>query len=312
MSELRRNSMLGEWVIVTPKRGSRPFQDKDRSCPFCPGQDETQGEWEVLTLENKYAALQPDEFPISLDSDLVIGTNAHGYCKVIVESRDHNQQIEDMSPEQLERVSQEYLKVFKELDAKIGIKYVFEFENRGKAIGVSLNHPHGQVYALPFIPPRIQRELEQFKHYNEVHGECLICDSIENELKTKERVIFESDKFISLIPYGARLPYEVHIYPKEHVYSLEGLSGSLREFGQVIADTIKRFDSIFDEIAYTMVFHTRPSGANYDEWHFHVEFYPPWRDKNRIKYLAGVESGTWTYTNDSSPEEKAQELRNAI
>ncbi len=193
-----------------------------------------------------------------------------------------------------------------------GIEYVLEFENRGKAIGVSLNHPHAQAYALPFIPPRVRTEIDQFKHYLDEVGLCLVCDAIKNELKTRERVINDSEHFISLIPYGARLPYEVHIYPKKHVQSISDLENTIGEFGEIIADTIKRFAAVFDELAYVMVLHTRPTRGNHDYWHFHVEFYPPWRDRARLKYLAGVESGAWTFTNDSSPEEKAKELRDAI
>ncbi|MFW9848867.1 MAG: galactose-1-phosphate uridylyltransferase, partial [Candidatus Thorarchaeota archaeon] len=217
MSEIRWNSMLGEWVIVAPDRGHRPFQDKDRQCPFCPNQEETQGNWEVLTLDNRFAALQPDTILTDIESSLVIGAPAHGYCKVIVESRKHDEQIENMERTQLRKVYTEFLRVYNELDQKAGIQYVLQFENRGRSIGVSLNHPHAQVYALPFIPPRIQRELEQFKKYKQEQGECLICDAIKNEKKSQERIINESENFISLIPYAARLPYEVHVYPKEHV-----------------------------------------------------------------------------------------------
>ncbi len=312
MSELRWNSMLGEWVIVAPARAKRPFQEEDQQCPFCPGQKETQGDWKVLTLDNRFAALQPSDNPSLLDSPLIIGKEAHGYCKVLVESRQHTEQLEDMSEEQMVTVFKEYLRVFKDLDTKPGIQYVLEFENRGKAIGVSLEHPHAQVYALPFIPPRIQREISQFKEYRQENGVCLICDAIENELKNRERVINETQEFISLIPYGARLPYEVHVYPRRHASSLGDLEDNLEEMSTVIADVVRRFKKLFDEIAYTMVFHTRPSTGTHDYWHFHVEFYPPWRNRNRLKYLAGVESGAWTYTNDSLPEEKAQEMRDAL
>ncbi len=112
--------MLGEWVIVTPNRATRPFQDEKRPCPFCPGQPETKGDWEVLTLKNRYAALQPDDHPVRLDSELVIGTSAHGYCKVIIESREHDRQIEMMDRAQLEKVFREYIRVFNDLEAKEG------------------------------------------------------------------------------------------------------------------------------------------------------------------------------------------------
>jgi UDPglucose--hexose-1-phosphate uridylyltransferase len=304
--------MLGEWVICTPDRARRPFQEQDHECPFCPGGEETLGDWDVLTIDNKFAALRPSDIPLDLDSDIIIGAPAHGYCKLIIESRQHDEQIEDMSIDHLQKVFIEYARVFKELDQKQGIEYVYQFENRGKSIGVSLNHPHAQVYALPFVPPRIQKEAQQFVSYRERFGDCLICENIENEFKSRERVVHESDNFVTLVPYGARLPYEVHVYPKQHVGTLEELLGDISEFSQVIQDVIKRYAVVFEEIAYVMAFHARPSGSKYQDWHFHVEFYPPWRDSKRLKFLAGVETGIWTFTNDSSPEEKAKELREAL
>ncbi len=304
--------MMGEWIIVTPKRADRPFQDRERLCPFCPGQPETEGEWDVLSLDNKYAAVQPEEHPMDLEEPLIVGAPGHGYCKVIIHSRDHEMQFERMHPNQATLVFQEYARVFQELDEKQGIKYVMQFENRGKAIGVSINHPHSQVYALPFVPPRIERELHQFQDYFKRFDTCLVCETIENESKSKERIIKESQNFITILPYAARLPYEVHIYPKCHVQSLPQLGEKLEEMGEMVIDITKRYAAVFDEMAYVMALHTRPSKGNHDYWHFHVEFYPPWRDSSRRKYLAGIETGAGTFTNDSTPEEKAKELREAL
>jgi UDPglucose--hexose-1-phosphate uridylyltransferase len=217
-----------------------------------------------------------------------------------------------MDSAQLKRIYSEFLRVYRELENQEGIEYVFQFENRGKSIGVSLNHPHAQVYALPFVPPRIQREVAQFKKSREDDGECLVCHAIEHEGKSEERIINESENFVTLIPYGARLPYEVHVYPKKHVASLDGLEEDLEEFGLILSDVVKRYAAVFEETAYVMAFHAAPRDLDKSLWHFHVEFYPPWRSKSRVKYRAGVELGAWTYTNDSSPEEKAKELREAL
>ena len=218
-----------------------------------------------------------------------------------------------MGDEQLERVFHEYLRVFKELDSETGVEYVFEFENRGRSIGVSLDHPHAQVYALPFIPAKIGRELKQFKEKWEEEKKCLVCEILKDELKAEtSRIINQTTNFVSFVPFFARLPYEVHIYPREHVGSLSELEGKLLELGKVVRDIVQRFSRVFDEIAYVMAFHTRPSSGQYPYWHFHIELYPPWRSRSQLKYLAGLETGTGTYTNDSSPEEIAVELRNAL
>jgi UDPglucose--hexose-1-phosphate uridylyltransferase len=313
MGRLRWNPFLGEWVIVTPKRASRPFQEEDYACPFCPDGPETQGNWHILTLDNRFPALSPDTGPIPLDENVVMDAPAYGYCKIILISPDHSEQIEKMNDEQLERVFKEYLEVFRDLDKKSGISYVVQFENRGKAIGVSLDHPHAQVYALPFVPPRVARELDQSKKFWDNENTCLVCKMLENELKSLEsRVINETDNFVSLVPFSARLPYEVHIYPRKHVSSLMDLGDNLLELGLVIQDVVRRYSKVFEDLAYVMVFHPRPATGDHPYWHFHVEFYPPWRDRTRLKFLAGIELGAGTYTNDSIPEEIAEELREAL
>ncbi len=312
MGEIRRNLMLGEWVIVTPQRAERPFQDPSIKCPFCPGQPETPGDWDVLTLENRYAALSPDAGYFGLDNELVVGVPAFGHCKVIITSREHDRQIENMTDRQVRLIFEEYLRVFRELDSQDHIKYVLEFENRGRAIGVSQDHPHSQVYAFPFVPPRITQEMEQSRRIWQQEDKCLLCDIIEKETRLGERVITECDDFVTLVPYAARLPYEAHIYPKRHVSSLNELEDSLQSLGLAVRDLVRRYSALFNETAYVMALHTRPSHQDVPFWHFHIEFYTPWRSRTRLKYLAGVELGGGVFTNDSSPEEKARELREAI
>ncbi len=304
--------MLGEWIIVTPKRAARPFQEKGGECPFCPGKHDTTRQWDVLTIDNKFPALSPDGGPVSLHPGVVIGAPAYGFCKVILLSRDHDKQIESMDDKQLGIVFREYLRVFNELDRQKGIEYVMEFENRGRAIGVSLDHPHAQVYALPFVPPRIEKEIEQFRSVWENDDSCLVCETLHGEIKYGKRILNETENFVSFVPYAARLPYEVHICPRAHVASLAELEANLTELGQVVKDVVKRYSVVFDEVAYVMAFHTRPSRGEHPYWHFHIEMYPPWRSRAQIKYLAGIETGSWTYTNDSTPEEKASELRDAL
>lgn len=312
MSRLRFNPFLGEFVVVVPHRAKRPFQDLEKTCPFCPGQVETQGDWKVLSLPNKFPSLTLDSGPVPLNPNIVMEAPAYGECKVIILSRDHNEQIENMEDTQLQLVFEEYLKVFKEMEQIKGISYVYEFENRGKSIGVSLNHPHAQVYAFPFIPPVIERELLQFRKSWEEEETCVVCQAVENETKANIRIIKETENFISVVPFFARLAYEVHIYPKKHVSSLVELEDYLLELGQVVQDVIRRYAAFFEENAYVMAFHTRPSKQEYPFWHFHIEIIPPWRDKSRIKYLAGVETGTGTYTIDSLPEISAQHLREVV
>ncbi|MHA1637937.1 MAG: galactose-1-phosphate uridylyltransferase [Candidatus Thorarchaeota archaeon] len=312
MSEIRWNSMLGEWIIIAPKRGDRHYQENDDSCPLCPGHEETEGDWSVLTLDSKFPALNPEEGHSDLSDEIVIGVPGYGFCKLIVQSSNHNEQIEDMDESHLTKVLTEYISVFKELSSKKGIEYVMIFENRGKVQGVSQEHSHAQAYGLPFIPPKMRKEISQVKKYYSVYETCLICESIENEFKTRERVVKESENYVSIVPYGARLPYETHIYPKKHVPSLIELESSLPELGMMIKDTVTRFSKIFEETVYVMALHSSPVKGKHDYWHFHIEFYPPWGDTAHGRQLAGIETGAGVFTNDSLPEDKAKELREAL
>jgi len=312
MSRLRWNPQLGEWVIVSPMRNDGPFQERKDRCPFCPG-GETEDDWDVLTLKDKFPVLSPESGVVPLNENVVMDAPGYGFCKIILLSKDHQEQVESMGDTQLERVFMEYLEVFKELDSAAGISYVVEFENRGAALGMNLEHPHAQAYALPFIPPRLARELEQSKNFWERDETCLVCKMLENELKSLEsRIITETEHFVSLVPFSARLPYEVHIYPRDHVPSLLELEDRVLELGQIIRDTILRYSKVFDEVSYTMVLHTRPSFGEHPYWHFHVEFYPTRGSRVQMKHLAGLEIGTGIYTNDTIPEETARELREAV
>jgi len=305
--------MLGEWVIVTAKSEDKPDQDPSTECPFCPGIKETSGDWQVLTLENKSPSLNPQVGMIPLDENYVMEAPAHGFCKVIVLSPKHDEQIELMDDNQLEHAFREYLNVFTELDKEPGIEYVYEFEDRGEVIGVNQSHPHAQVYALPFIPPRIKQELKEFQKMWEKEEKCLVCQILKNELKAlTSRTILETDDFVSFVPHFARLPYEVHIYPREHVGSLAEIENKLLDLGKMVQDVVQRYSKVFDEMAYVMAFHTRPSTGEHPYWHFHIELYPPWRDHSRKKFFSGVETGLSVFTNNSCPEDIAKELREAI
>jgi UDPglucose--hexose-1-phosphate uridylyltransferase len=201
---------------------------------------------------------------------------------------------------------------FRELSEHEFIKYVFIFENKGEAIGVTLNHPHGQIYGFPYIPPKIERELEQSRTHQEKTGRCLICDILIDERKDGRRVVCENDSFTAIVPFFAKYPYEVHIYSRRHLQALTDLSaGEQHELAAILKTVLVKYDNLFDySFPYMMVFHQRPTdGANYGYYHFHIEFYPPMRTATKLKYLAGCESGAGSFINDTLAEEKAEELR---
>lgn len=292
--------MLGEWIIVTPER---PVQDTYAQCSFCLRSKEASGEWQVLTVEDESPSLNSQVGVVPLDENYVMEAPAYGFCKTIILSPKHDEQIETMNDNQLEIIFREYLKVFQDLDKEKGIEYIYEFENRRK-----LNHPHAQAYALPFLPLRIKQELVQFQKMWEENQQCMVCQILKNELKTlTSRIILETDQFVSFVPHFARSPYEVHIYPREHVGSLVEIKDKLLELGKMVQDVVQRYSKVFDEPEYVMALHTRPTTGEHPYWHFHIELYIP-----RKEYFEGLESGIAVFTNDSCPEDIAKNLREAI
>jgi UDPglucose--hexose-1-phosphate uridylyltransferase len=199
-----------------------------------------------------------------------------------------------------------------ELGKKSFIKYILIFENKGKEIGVTLSHPHGQIYAFPYIPPVVLTELKSSKKFYRKNKKCLHCEIIKKELEDKTRVVIENSDFVAFIPFYARWPYEVHIYCLRHVKSLCELTNiEITSLAGIIKELVNRYNKLFNfRMPYVMIIHQNPTdGKEHPYYHFHFEFYPPYRTKDKLKYLAGCELGAGTFINDTLAEEKAAELR---
>jgi UDPglucose--hexose-1-phosphate uridylyltransferase len=200
-----------------------------------------------------------------------------------------------------------------ELKGTRGIRYVLIFENKGAVIGVTMPHPHGQIYAFPLIPPRIERELAAAKAHHRARRRCLFCDILRKERKDGRRVIAENAYFTAFIPFYARWPYEAHIFSRRHLGALDEFRPrEERGLAEILKWVTLKYDRLFAmSFPYMMVMHQSPTRGRYPYFHFHIEFYPPHRSKSKLKYLASVESGAGTFLNDSLAEEKAVELRGA-
>ena len=311
--ELRWDPVMRQWIIVSDERGKRPLLPKDY-CPFCPGSEEIpSGDWTVLSLPNRFPALRPEPSTPKVKSDRLYRVRpAKGICEVIIYTPKHDATLADLSVENIRAIIDLWTERFVELGRLEYIKYVFIFENKGRVIGVTLDHPHGQIYAFPFIPSLIRRELASSRRYWRRSGKCLFCRIIEKEKEDGKRIVCENDDFICFLPFFAHWPYGVHIYPKRHLAALPDLNEKERDsFAVILKRILKKFDNLFGmRFPYMMVLHQRPTdGRDYPYYHFHIEFYPPYREKNKIKYFASVETGAGTITFDYSPEEKARELR---
>jgi len=319
MHEVRFNPLINQWIIVAKHRAVRPWRPEEKQtsfqCPFCPGAPELKhlDKWDVVVLPNKYPALIPN--PPSVEQEefsLYTKREARGIAEVVVETPSHEGDLYTLSLDHAVRVVEAYRSEVLKLSSLDFIEYVAVFRNKGKEIGVSLTHPHSQIYALPFIPPRIKQEIESFREYREKTGSCLLCDIVKYELNYKKRLIYSNDEFIVLIPHYAMWPYEVHVYPLKHIKSLRDFNE--REI-RALADALRVVTAMYTvllerDAPYIMAFHDHPAKGSY-EYHFHVEFYQPYRDKEKLKYAAGIEWGYWVFTYDGVPEERAVELREA-
>ncbi|MEM2961008.1 MAG: galactose-1-phosphate uridylyltransferase [Candidatus Bathyarchaeia archaeon] len=311
--ELRWDPLLSEWIIVSGERGKRPLLPEN-FCPFCPGSEEVpESGWVVLSVPNKFPSLSvnPPTPDVKFDR-LYRCSPSRGVCEVVIYTPKHDTTLADLSVKNIRAIIDLWADRFEDLGKRDYVKCVFIFENKGRVIGVTLDHPHGQIYAFPFIPPLIKREIESSRRYWKRNGECLFCRIIEKEREDALRIICENNDFICFLPFFARWPYGVDVYPKRHLSALTDLtSGERDSFALILKSILKKFDNLFNmSFPYMMVLHQRPTDNKpYPYYHFHVEFYPPYREKNKIKYFASVETGAGTVTFDYTPEVKAKELR---
>lgn len=235
-------------------------------------------------------------------------------CEVIVYTTDHHSTLAQLSLERVRLLVDVWADRYSALGSRSEVDYVYIFENKGEEMGVTLHHPHGQIYALPFIPPVATAELAASREHAATTGRCLHCDQIAEEL-LGERVIVERDSMVAFVPHAARWPFEVHIYPLRHVSSLPELDTVERDaLAAMLLTVTAAYDRHFGfSTPYVMAMHQAPTdGRAWPEAHLHIEFYPPHRRADRLKYLAGVELGAGTFVNDTRPEETAAQLRDAL
>jgi len=322
MSELRWNPLMGEWLATATARQDRTFLPPKDFCPLCPTApggfptEIPESSYDIVVFENRFPSLQPAPPEPAIEaSELYSVEKSFGECEVVVYTPNHNSTLANEPVEQIYKLVQVWTDRFRELSKLEFVKYVFIFENKGEAIGVTLLHPHGQIYAYPFVPPRVAKELEQSRLHKEKSGRCLLCDIVKEEKTDGRRVVTENDSFVAYIPFFARYPYELHIASQKHSQDLSQFSeGEQKDLAAILKQVLVAFDKLFNvSFPYMMVLHQQPSdGDNYDFYHFHIEFYPPMRTATKLKFLAGSESGAGMFINDTLAEEKAAELRGHI
>lgn len=316
MAELRWNPLLRTWTIVSSHRQNRPLLNRELQCPFCPESESVPDDFDVFAYPNDFPSLSLEAPAPDVDGDdLVPVRPAFGACEVTLYSPRHDVTLPELPLDHVAKLVDHWEQRYRELGAIEGIDYVFIFENRGEAVGVTMHHPHGQIYAYPFIPLRIKTELDSCLEHRERTGNCLICDLVAREKKAGERVVYASDGFTVFVPPFAEFPFQVHVASDLHTGSLSSMSpAGRRGLARALKCLTGAYDALFDTpFPYMMCMHQAPTdGGDYPHYHFHIEFYTPLRDRGKLKFNASSETGAWATINDASPEEKASQLREKI
>jgi UDPglucose--hexose-1-phosphate uridylyltransferase len=309
-SHKRFNILTGEWVLVSPHRAKRPWQGQneavnnekrpshDESCYLCAGNTRINGEInpdykDVFVFTNDFAALQNDSPTFDVNEGLLKAQSETGICKVICFSPDHSKSLADMSASEIQKVVFAWQREFTELAENPKINYVQIFENKGAVMGCSNPHPHGQIWSQSSLPNEVDKKnTQQLKYFNDKKS-SLLGDYLAQELEKKERIIFENDGFVVLVPFWAIWPFEAMIVPKKHQANiLEMNEQEALQYAEAISVLTKAYDQIFEtSFPYSSGIHQAPTDGNENKhWHWHMSFYPPLlRSSSVKKFMVGYE-----------------------
>ena len=319
MAELRWNPLLASYTMVAANRQGRPHLPKDY-CPFCPGSGKVPDHYEVLLYPNDFPALTTDaETPSEMVDGVYHNAAAHGKCDVVLYSDDHVKGLAQLPTAITLKLLKLWRDRYVELAKDPKIKYIFPFESRGEEVGVTIHHPHGQIYSYSWVPQKLVLQLDNCKAYYQQYGVPLFTAMNREELKDGRRVICQNDSFVAYLPYFTDYPYGVFIVTKKQRPSLASMSESeLNELAEILRKIIGAFDNLFDRpFPYMMCVQQCPVNAPEYEgaeeyFHFHIEFYTPLRSKDKIKWLASSETGAGAAANTMLVEDTAVELRDAL
>ncbi len=328
--EERWHPLREEWVLVAAHRQNRPWSGETLEtlaeelpafvpdCYLCPGNLRVGGKrnddyTSVFVFDNDHPCVGMDApAPEATHSEIYKTRPARGLARVVCYSPNHNLALAELKTCEVENLLRVWQRQYAELASLSDINHVLIFENKGEAVGVSNPHPHNQIYATNFVFKTIEIEARANQKHHLETGRILFQDILAAERKDGRRIISENEHAIAFMPYFARYAYEVYVAPKRTHAHIASLSGDeVRDFALILKDTLVRFDNLWRmPFPYVMVLHNAPTDdGDYQAFHFHIEFHPPLRRPNLLKYLAGPEIGGGNFLSDTAPEQKAAELR---
>jgi UDPglucose--hexose-1-phosphate uridylyltransferase len=320
VTERRRDPLTGEWRTFATHRQDRTFLPAADECPLCPGpgREVPAGVGDaIVVFDNRFPSfLRTPPATSVAATDLYAVEPAAGAAEVVVYSGRHDATLADLGPDCIERLVHVWADRYRVLGARDEVRYVFVFENRGEAVGVTLHHPHGQIYGYPEIPPMARRALDAARRHHDQHGTCVVCDVVRAEQLDDARAVARNASFLAFVPFAARFPYEIHVTARRHAGSLLDLSDrERRDLAELLDAVVRRYDALFGfTLPYVMSIHQRPTdGGDWDEVaHLRIELTPLHRTASKLKYLAGSELHAGAFVNDAAPEATAAELRGAV
>jgi UDPglucose--hexose-1-phosphate uridylyltransferase len=315
-SQLRYDPLLDEWVAIAEHRQSRTHLPPPTECPLCPSTVQRSTEipahdYEVVVFENRFPSFsdRPVVLPPAPLGDLVpLGPGA-GRCEVVCFTASHGSSFGTLDDRRVRTVIEAWADRTAALSALPGVAQVFCFENRGEEIGVTLHHPHGQIYGYPFVTPRTRRMLDSARAY----AGDLFADLLDRERIAGVRVVAGNEHWTAFVPAFARWPFEILLFPHRRVPDLSALSDVERDALAVIyPDLLRRLDGLFGlPMPYISAWHQAPVFLDRDLAHLHLQLFSIRRAPGKLKYLAGSESAMGVFVNDVTPEDAAAMLRAA-
>ena len=315
MAELRKHPLTNDWIMIASHRQNRPQMPKDY-CPFCPGSGKVPDQFDVYKYDNDFPALsQNPPAPDAVADDFFETAPCYGKCEVILYSPEHTVTLPELPTAHIRKLVDLWAERFEALSADKNIKYVFIFENRGDVVGVTMPHPHGQIYGYSFLPKKLELEVDNAQKHMDKTGKCLFCDMLDHEIAFGERVIFKNEHFTVFLPFFTEYPYGVYIMSNRHCADISQFTDAERDaLAETLRCTTGMLDALFDyKFPYMMCMYNQPVNMEdtADIFHWHIAFYPPMRSAEKIKYNASSETGAWAHCNPTCPEDTAKELRTA-
>lgn len=313
MQKLRWHALLQQWVAVSTARQNRP-QMPANWCPFDPGSGKVPDSYDVFLYPNDFPAFSPAVDPFDPQvPGLFAETGPRGACDVVLYSPQHTLPPSQLTLENWRKVIDVWTSRTSDHASNSDIALVAVFENCGEAVGVTMPHPHGQIYAMPFVSPTVEKELASARQFAEgSQGKCLFCSLLEAELG-ESRVVAQNEHFAAFVPFAARFPAEISIYAKRHVRTLPELTEAEKNnLASIVSIIRKKYDNLYGFLMpLMMAVKQAPLREMSVPYHFHIQFLPLQRSPNKLKYLATIETGYGTFLADTLPEDMAEQMRHS-